>query len=273
MGDLVAGYEAVHSGFYTFSQNFFEPAIFIPLVLLFSVVGVAVMVVKLDGDPHQHAQDFLDASYFLLYVLPVLLFGIWFYRGGANFLLDVASHTWNIILIVVGFFTALIAILLMAIFPLVLVVCYVVLGYSLVRGAPHLALVLVDASVVIGRGLGTVLHVPYRVMRSAVYHFKQPPALKEMKRVTQAKDARPDDIAQAHRAVRDEFTRVNRATKKELSNFSVRAFAHHYHKFADTLSAQRARVLASYNRGVARTAKEVRQKVEESHARHERNDD
>lgn len=125
----------------------------------------------------------------------------------------------------------------------------------------------------VARGLWTLALLPYLIGRALFYFVTEPPALRRMRRVTRTSDAHTDDVVRAAADLKEEFEQKRRE-RSWTPSAVYRAYAYHYHRFADAMSARRARAKADYARSVGRVADEFREDIEARHrARNRGNDD
>jgi hypothetical protein len=116
----------------------------------------------------------------------------------------------------------------------------------------------------VARGLWTIASLPYRIGRALFFFVTEPPALRTMRRVTRTSDADTDGVADAAAHLKEEFEQ-ERQERSRTPSAVYRAYAFHYHRFADFLSARRARAKADYARSVGRVANELREDIEARH--------
>ena len=114
----------------------------------------------------------------------------------------------------------------------------------------------------LGSGARLVITFPYVLIRGIIYFFNKPPALRDIRNATQRQDATMDDVQRASEALKKEFDETHKSTPRQKPSVVVDAYGYHYRRFADYLSARRARVMSRYNRSVSHVANELRKDTE-----------
>jgi hypothetical protein len=242
-----------------------------------ATLGASGIIVALDQEGRARlAGVFKNLPYVLLSLS--FLGGFWWVRANNYHLFsqlhcDLSAEAWRLssvpsitflkpllldILVVVGGFILKVIIVLGAA-PAALV--------GLVFGVPMLARLLAlpfFALPKVVQGIGVLLTFPFIVGRAIFYFFTEPPALHKLKRATRARDARPEEFAEAVADFKEKSKEELRADSwKESAVY--RAWAYHYNKFAATLFARRAQAKAAYMRSINLVADALREEITERH--------
>ena len=101
---------------------------------------------------------------------------------------------------------------------------------------------------------------PIRLVQFIVDLFTHPPSVKEIGETLRSTLPEEEKIRNVSTALRNEYEEV---LKKKISGWRMASFGRQHKAFADELAARTAKAKATYHRGIAETARSLREAAEE----------
>lgn len=101
---------------------------------------------------------------------------------------------------------------------------------------------------------------PIRLVQFIVDLFTHPPSVKEIRETLRSTLPEEEKIRNVSTALRNEYEEV---LKKKISGWKMASFGRQHKAFADELAARTAKAKATYHRGIAETARSLREAAEE----------
>ncbi len=101
---------------------------------------------------------------------------------------------------------------------------------------------------------------PIRLVQFIVDLFTHPPSVKEIGETLRSTLPEEEKIRNVSTALRNEYEEV---LKKKISGWRMASFGRQHEAFADELAARTAKAKATYHRGIAETARSLREAAEE----------
>ncbi len=101
---------------------------------------------------------------------------------------------------------------------------------------------------------------PIRFVQFVVDLFIHPPSVKEIRETLRSTLPEEEKIRKVSTALREEYEAV---MGTEMAGWKRASFGRQHKAFADEISARRAKAMAAYHRGIAETARTIREAAEE----------
>lgn len=262
MAGIIEGFESLHFALFTTAQHLSTTEVLLPLGVVIGVLVVACVIVALDGDRGQHVERIVGAFIPTFLVLPIFVFGVWFANGGDSVIGDVTGGMPDgnpltvLVLILLQFARSVLYVLLLLLFPVYMLACALVIGYSVVRASPDLVMVVFLALKPVLRGLWAVLRLPFSGVREVFFWFTEPRSVTKIKREYKKKVISTQEAIDRARHTRETIVEeAQRRYKRKWwqPDFSIFSSTVHYNR------------LAEYIDSLARTQEAVSEHLKRTH--------
>ncbi len=116
-----------------------------------------------------------------------------------------------------------------------------------------------DLFVNAGEALWRWREYPIRFVQFVVDLFVHPPSVKEIRETLRSTLPEEEKIRRVSTALREEYEAV---VKQKMAGWKRASFGRQHKVFADEIAARRAKAMAAYHRGIAATARTLRESAE-----------